>query len=175
MIFDFPRQVWTLVRHGFQSLITLNRKLYILITYVFLGHTTPWAHGGRPVCHPLEPALTTRWILILAPFVRLLLYDFLCSICCSLQIYRKIPCVVFFSHNKYDIQIYWRFVKYFDPGMCTEPAEFLNECARKEGCVGHSANEALREKWFYVDFVKCFSKMMKKLRAENSSFFSLWV
>jgi hypothetical protein len=32
-------------------------KLCILITYLFLGPSAPWAHGGRPACPPSKPAL----------------------------------------------------------------------------------------------------------------------
>jgi hypothetical protein len=34
-----------------------NIKLCILITYLFLGPSAPWAHGGRPACPPSKPAL----------------------------------------------------------------------------------------------------------------------
>jgi hypothetical protein len=34
-----------------------NIKLCILITYLFLGPSAPWAHDGRPACPPSKPAL----------------------------------------------------------------------------------------------------------------------
>jgi hypothetical protein len=48
------RLVCTLICSHFQRLVMPNIKLYILITYLFLGPSAPWAHGGRPACPPLS-------------------------------------------------------------------------------------------------------------------------
>jgi hypothetical protein len=39
---------------GLQMFIMLNRKLYVLITYMVLGPLAPWAPGGRTACPPLR-------------------------------------------------------------------------------------------------------------------------
>jgi hypothetical protein len=39
---------------GLQMFIIPNKKLYVLITYIVLGHLAPWAPGGRTTCPPLR-------------------------------------------------------------------------------------------------------------------------